>query len=109
MGSELQNGHGDQTAGVTASSKNASCCGLSITLWLPATRVVTLARSLPRSIDCRIIPKFTVQGMNKWKYRVNFPYTTLCNSFSVFDWLRENSLLRTLAICKYMTATFLFR
>src|SRR5204862_8058534 len=28
---------------------NASCCGLSITLWLPATRVVTLARSLPRA------------------------------------------------------------
>ena len=50
-----------------------------------------------------------VQVMNKWKYRVNFPYTTLCNSFSVFDWLHENSLVRTLAICKYITATFLLR
>ena len=41
-----------------------------------------------------------VEGMNTWKYRVNFSSNTLCNSFTVFDWLRENSLLRTLAICK---------
>src|SRR5215469_3093656 len=31
------------------------------------------------------------------------------SAFTVFDWLRENSLVRTLSICKWITATFLFR
>src|SRR6266567_1449553 len=35
-----------------ASWKNASCSGWSTTHWLPTTRVVTLAHSLPRPIDC---------------------------------------------------------
>ena len=53
MGSQPQNGYRDQTAGVTANSKNVSFYGWNIIPCSKATRVATSAQRLRTRIDCR--------------------------------------------------------